>query len=136
MHDAVTQFLNVDLEVDSASDLRPLVSAFGKKVFVLRCDRYKRTYGARLEVAPATPILTADATIREFCRLIERLPVEARRDWEKAKMRSFSIGIQAGFEPGTLDFPISPDTVRRAAQLNAGIVVTVYAAQKSPRVIQ
>ena len=71
---------------------------------------------------------TADATIRAFCRLIEKLPKGARLDWDGAKVRNFSVGIQAGFEPSASDYAISPETVRKTAELNAGIVVTVYPA--------
>ena len=54
--------------------------------------------------------------------LIEALPKQARRHWDDAKARNFSIGIDAATEPGASDFAVSAETVARAARLSAGII--------------
>jgi uncharacterized protein (DUF433 family) len=70
-------------------------------------------------------------TIRAFCELIRALPRPAKRIWNEAKRRDFSIGIQAADEPGSKDFPLSADTLMQAAKVGAHIVITVYAPQRS-----
>jgi hypothetical protein len=119
-----TQFLNVDLDLYSRSDLVPLVDAIGRRVIVLHVGRVGRSYRARLEVSRRTT--TADSTIREFCRLIGKLPVPARRLWDGADRRSFSIGVQAGAQPHASDFVVKAETVAAVAELGGEIVVTVY----------
>src|SRR5882724_7984074 len=89
-----THFLNVDPDIYSKSNLQRLVSALGKKVSVLHVGRNKRTFCARLELNRITK--DADSTIRAFCGLIESLPSAERELWNKAKIRDFNIGVQAG----------------------------------------
>jgi uncharacterized protein (DUF433 family) len=127
-----THFLNVDLEICSPTDLQPLVDAFGKRVFVLHVGRYRRSYEAFLEVSRQTK--DADGTIRAFCELIRALPRPAKKLWNEAKRRDFSIGIQACHQPSAADFALSADTLQQAAKLGARIVITVYAPQRSAAV--
>ncbi len=123
---SATYYLNVDLDVYSNRDLRPLVSAFGKKANVLYVGRDPRgKYSAHLEITGRTH--TADATIRAFCRLIEGLPERARLRWKDATVRSFSIGVQAGTRPNPRDFRIRQSTVKAVSEVGAEIVLTIYA---------
>jgi uncharacterized protein (DUF433 family) len=124
-----TQFLNVDLDIYSKSDVQPLVDAFGKAVLVLFAGRIQRTYKAVLEVNKLTK--DADATIRVFCLLIRALPRPAKQLWNAAKTRDFSIGIQSADKPPSMDFALSADTVKQAAEVGARIVITVYAPDRS-----
>jgi len=128
-----TRFLNVDLDVFSAQDLQPLTEAIGKRVDVLYLGRTRRTYEAHFELSvirssqhdrPTSP----DAMIRGFCRLIQALKAPEKRIWNDAKIRDFSIGIQAGLKPSAMDFPLKPETLQAAHQVGARIVVTVYPA--------
>lgn len=120
-----SHFLNVDLDIYSKSDLQPLVDAFGGKVSVLYVGRFRRSYKAVLEVNRTTQ--DADATIRAICALILALPRPARRLWNEAKMRDFSIGIQPMKDPPSRDFALSAETVKQAASVGARIVITIYA---------
>jgi uncharacterized protein (DUF433 family) len=124
-----TQFLNVDLDIYSNSDLQPLVDAFGNAVCVLYAGRIRRTYKAVLEVTKMTK--DADAAIRVFCELIRGLPRPSKRLWNEAKTRDFSIGIQSADKPNSMDFALSADTVKQAGKVGARIVITVYAPDRS-----
>jgi hypothetical protein len=121
----LTQFLNVDLDISSRSDLRPLVEALGPRMIKLHAGRERGRHIARL--ALARTMKNADATIRRLCKLIADLPPGLRRVWDAASTRDFSIGVQAGREPMACDFTVEPATVKAAADLNARIVFTVYA---------
>ena len=124
-----THFLNVDLDIYSRSDLQPLVERIGKSVAVLYVGRERRKYSAHLELAK--DLRTADAAIRSFCRLISALPKTERALWDSATIRSFSIGIQSGPEPRALDFVVRSETLRVLSELDAQVVVTVYAPEQS-----
>lgn len=43
-------FANVDLDINSSKDLRPLVDAFGRKVIEMWVGKVRRTYEAHLEL--------------------------------------------------------------------------------------
>ncbi len=125
---AATHFLNVDLDIYSRSDLQPLVDGLGHKVAVLYVGKIKGRYCARLEVARYTR--SADATIRAFCKLIEALPENLRALWDAATVRSFSIGIQAGTHPDSIDFVVGPKAVKAVSDVAAQIVITIYAPEQ------
>ena len=120
-----TEFLNVDLDIYSKHDLQPLVDRLGKKAPPLYVGRERGKYSAHLELAKY--IQTPNSTIRAFCRLIEDLPKPERSLWNKATLRSFSIGIQAGTQPRSTDLTLRPATVRAISDVGAEIVLTIYA---------
>ena len=127
------QFLNVDLDVYSRYDLRPLVNSFGKKVIDLYVGRERRGYSAHLELAAGLRKRTADSTIRGFCALIRALPKTKRKLWNSAKSREFSVGVEAGQQPFACDFRIEAQTVKAVAELGAVIVLTVYGPERAQR---
>jgi hypothetical protein len=130
---AYTEFLNVDLDVYSGSDLQPLVSGFGKKVVTLYVGRERRQYSAHLELTGFQNKASADSTIRAFCTLIRALPKTERKLWNRAKTREFSVGVQAAQEPSACDFRIEAQTIKAVAEVGAVIVLTVYSPELAKR---
>jgi len=114
-----TQLLNVDLDIYSKSDLQPLVTALGKKVFVFHAGRYKRTYKAVLELNRIAK--SADSKILAFCALIQALPKPQRKLWDEAKIREFSLGIQVQLKPITFEITLDDRTIRAASEVNAAL---------------
>lgn len=127
-----SQFLNVDLDVYSRSDLRLLVNGFGKRVIALYVGRERRKYSAHLELA-GFQRSSADSTMRAFCNLIRALPKTERELWNGAKTREFSVGVQAGQQPFACDFRIEAQTVKAVAELGGVIVLTVYGPERAKR---
>ena len=97
----------------------------GEKVDVLHIGRHKRTYSAHLELGSYSK--SADSTIRGFCALIRTLPKAARKMWNAAKVRDFNIGVQAVMQPYWYEIALAPETAKAASEVNARIVLTVYA---------
>ncbi len=127
-----THFLNVDLDVYSKRDLRPLVDCLERKVHVLFVGRERRKFSAHLEIAGNAR--SADATIRAFCKLIGDLPRGVRKIWDAATLRSFSVGVHAEIGSPVRDFRIKPATVTAVSTVGAEIVLTVYAPKReNPR---
>ena len=126
-----THFLNVDLDIHSKSNLQPLVTAMGKNVHVLFVGRIKRTHQAHLELWGSGLSESADPIIRGFCGLIRSLPKPALELWNAAKVRDFNIGVQAAMQPRSHEVALAPETVRAAAEVNARIVLTIYAPRES-----
>jgi hypothetical protein len=133
-----TPFLNVDLIVYSKMELQLFIDAMGKKVIVLHAGRLKRSYETHFEL-PCSPLpqnrhsKSPEALILGFCKLIQGLPPEARKDWDAAKTRTFDIGIEA---PGRNSYywsAISEKVIKAASEVNAQIAITVYGPMKTTR---
>ena len=103
-----THFLNVDLELRATKELTELVKAFEPGATALNCMPLDDAYLANLELD--TQPTEAEAAIRSFLKLIERLPPRARELWNTASSRDFSIGVGAGSTPSS--FEIRADTRR------------------------
>ena len=121
---SITHFRKVDLDIYSMYDLQPLVHSFGRKVDVLYLGRDRGTFCAHLELAKITK--SANSSILAFCALIRTLPKQERAIWDAAKVRDFSIGIQAGTHPNPCDFTIEAKTLNAVSELAARIVFTIY----------
>lgn len=119
---ASTIFLNVDLDIQAKSGLRVLLQAFGEAVIVLNdeCEDF-----ADVELAEQPQSI--DDAILKFYNIIHILPQNARAIWNNCETRSMNIGIQAGTTPYSEHFRISDKTISRLAEINAEIVMTVYA---------
>src|SRR5262252_6762466 len=105
-----TYFRNVDLEVRSTEDLTELVRALEPGVIELSCMPLEEGYLANLELASQPT--EADAAIRSLVGLIEQLPARARDLWNRASMRDFSIGIEAGPTPSTFELVLPPEVLK------------------------
>ncbi len=125
---AATHFLNVDLDIYSKSNLLPLVDGLGRKIAVMYVGKIRGQHRAHLEVARYTR--SADVTIRALCKLIEALPKNLRALSDAATVRSFSIGIQAGTHPDSIDFVVGPSAVKAVSDVAAQIVITVYTPEQ------
>jgi hypothetical protein len=120
-----THFLNVDLQIESDSDLVALVSALERRLFPLYgTGPYRGRHYAYFEVR--TPPTDTDQTIRDLCKAVKALRGRARRVWTMATIRRLNIGVQSGLSPSSKVFTISKDALKLACNVGAEIVFTVY----------
>lgn len=121
-----TRFLAVDLDLESVEDLTPLIDALAGAAFDLHPDPDAPRSRASLEIAHVEP-RDADGQIRAFADALTALPSDARRIWDAATLRRFSIGVAAGTAPTSVSIPLHPDTIEAIARLGASLEVVVYA---------
>ena len=131
--EGATNFLNVDLDIWSNEPLDPLVKALGRDIFDLHVGPEGARYSAHLEVSGSIARGGAEEHLREFVRRIEALPARARRLWDGAQRREFNIGIDAGWTRRVFELKLQPATLRQAALVKAGVVVTIYAVREDER---
>lgn len=124
------RYLNVDLEIESKSDLSKIVEEFGDDVSVLYCGERRGYQHASFEV-PANPA-GADETINDFCLLVEQLTKEAREVWEGCCSRVMDVGYESGTSPHSFRSEIRASTVQRVAAIGASIVITIYSLSHDP----
>jgi hypothetical protein len=117
-------FLNVDLEIESASKLDSLAAAMGKRVVILHSGPgSKRRHLLSLESSRQHK--GADATIHALCAVVERLPSAERRIWD-ASHREFDVGYELRASERSSRFSLRPDTLERISELGAFLTVTYY----------
>jgi hypothetical protein len=124
-----TEFLNVDLDLLAKHDLTELVQAFESGADALHCEAVENGYRANLELSSQPT--DAEAAIRSFVDLIRDLPPGARALWNETSKRDFSIGVQAGSLPHSLEFALTPAVLALAVEVGARIVFVVYAAEEA-----
>lgn len=119
------KFLNVDLVIDSAENLQPLVDELGKNISVMFNDKWKNDlYRLSLYLGDSYK-KSADQTVSELCFLIENLSSESKLIWDKCHSKKFDIGFESGnFE--RLETEICAETIGRIAKLEASILITIY----------
>src|SRR5262245_1535697 len=99
-NEETTRFLNVDLDVWSASPLDSLAEAFGDSVLVHRVGKEGRRHGAHMMLAGSGMRgQTAEKIVQRWIAVIAKLPSSARRTWRRASVRDLNIGIQGGSRP-------------------------------------
>ena len=122
---AKTEFCAVDLDVRSRRSLAPHLLA---GPWAQTASRVGSAAPRWLLVRPRGFPRTADQFIKALARLVDKLPVTAKRSWSQASSRTFDIGIQAGLTPDRFeDVRLSPESLRHLSRLRANILVTVYA---------
>jgi hypothetical protein len=117
-------FLNVDLEIRSASKLDLIAEAMGERVIVLYCGPVSgKRHLLALEISGRHK--GPDATIHALCAAVERLPRTARRLWNKSR-RTFDVGYELRASERSSSFSLRPDTLKRIVKLGASVAVTCY----------
>jgi hypothetical protein len=134
-----TEFLNVDLDIDSKFDLFPLAEFFGNRTLVLYCGPlYNGLQRLSIEGNSRRQLKhTPDRYSRYLIDLIHTLPPNLFRLWNRASSRTFDYGFRGGIVPppypikaGREIMPLrsilSPRTTLNLSQLRATIQITVY----------
>jgi hypothetical protein len=128
-----THFLNVDLDVYAPYPLGPLARAMEEcGALTLHSGRWWRGgFRASFEVAAVTT--GPNVTITALAHVVERLPVRARRLFDRATRRELSIGVEAGEGPHAYELLLSTASLAAARRLRARVSVTIYAGAQAGR---
>lgn len=120
--DAVTSFLNVDLDIRGDShDVEEFLKPIEDSVFVLSHSGQ----GASIELADQFASL--EETLLGFIAFVRALQPHLQHIWQRLHVRRLNVGIQAGGEMHAAEFAISAEVVEMIAALHFEIVFTVYA---------
>lgn len=119
-------FLNVDLEIWSASKLDGLAAEMGERVSVHHCGPAPKRH--LLAVANSRYYKNPDPAIHALCKLIESLSPAGRRIWA-ASRKTFDVGYALQPSERSSAFSLRPDTLARVAALGARLGVTYYRAE-------
>jgi len=121
-----TEFLNVDLDLESKKSLQPLLSELGEQVHVLYDGPSENDSNlVALEVYEGDDE-DPDSIINAFCQLIEKLSPKGKAAWKACSMRRFDIGFESGVSGRPLCVDLDCKTLQRVADLSGSIGVTIY----------
>jgi hypothetical protein len=119
------QFCNVDLDIESESDLAVLKSELGRHVVALPGGPVNSgSFLLRLETAAQFD--DPDDTICGFCSLLEQLSVKGKRSWRSAYKKEFDIGYELIQAQYVSKFSLRAETLKRISALGATLGVTIY----------
>lgn len=121
-------FLNVDLEVFSRSDLKPLADALKKSLTIHYVGMEFGKHKAYFELS--RPPKTPDSAIIRYCKLIQKLPPNKRKIWDNAESRSFDIGFESPKKGRYFWGSVRSEAIRAAGLVGAQIAITIYGPMK------
>ena len=122
-------FLNVDLEIWSASNLDGLSAEMGERVSVHYCGPAPKRH--LLAVENSRYYKNPDSAIHALCKVVESLSPAGRRIWKTAR-KTFDVGYEFRRSDWSSHFSLRPDTLARVSNLGATLAVTYYRRDKIP----
>jgi hypothetical protein len=117
--------MNVDLEIDSKSNLDSLAIEMGKRVTVLYSGPIGSSKRQLLTLETSRHYKGPDATIHAFCIVIENLSPASHQIW-KAARKVFDVGYELRPGERLSRFGLRSDTLQRMATLGATLAVSYY----------
>lgn len=124
------EFIAVDVDIRSRSDLTPLVSALAPNVLVRSVGKFRGRHWIHLMLHGSPP--TPSAAIRRYAKIFDRLPQRAQRLFKSAA-KEFDIGFEGGLDPRPGDSVLVSEWVLSARdteiveRLGASVRITIYA---------
>jgi hypothetical protein len=116
-------FLNVDLEIWSASKLDGLLAEMRERVSVRHCGPAPKRH--LLAVANSRYYKNPDSAIHALCKVVESLSAAGCRTWS-ASRKTFDVGYSLRPSERSSHFSLRPDTLARVSGLGASLAVTYY----------
>jgi hypothetical protein len=93
------KYLNTDLDLTSADDLRPLVRALERRgMFALHVRHEEGGWRASLE-AVGKEWRTPAGHIRDILKAVDALSPRSRGAWDRCRTREANIGYESGLRP-------------------------------------
>ena len=126
-----SEFINVDLDIKSRSNLDFLVNAWKGGAIRMHTPKLGRQHWLRLELLPQ-PKSPAEA-IRRIGKLVGGLSTRGRTVWRRAQSKEFDIGIQAGFERRSGEWCSIRSLSKRSLSWEPACVSRSFAAASSSR---
>ena len=115
-------FINIDLEVESSSDITPIIQEWGERICVLRYEQVDGIYYGSFE----TGCSGVKEIIDEYVFLIEILSESSRFIWDKVEKKYFDFGYESGVEPNNFHSEINLESLKKIAAVGANVIVTIY----------
>lgn len=125
---ASVEFLNVDLDIESNTDLSPVFENLGKKISVLNNQNENGVFKYSLEIGKC--LESPGLVLKEFFSIFLALPPEFREFYLDCSRMVFDVGFEcegkASGSPIQIREIVSSDIIHSLSKMNAEIAITVY----------
>ncbi|WP_405600828.1 MULTISPECIES: hypothetical protein [unclassified Pseudoalteromonas] len=115
-------FLNIDLDIESKEDIRPIVHFWGEEVMIFRLEEIEGTWRGSFETSEDTE----NDIVDKYHQLIMSLPPNLRAIWDGCIKRIFDFGFEAGSLPRAFQSSLSQSSISKLAEIGGAITVTIY----------
>lgn len=117
-----THFLNIDLDIESSRDIRPLVEYWGDQVMVFRLEKVADMWFGSFETCETSE----DAIVNQYYQLVNRLPQHLRKLWDSASKRVFDVGFEAVGSTKAFQSSLTQESVIKLAEIGGSITISIY----------
>jgi hypothetical protein len=119
-------FLNLDLIVESISDLAQLAGCVGDKMLILTNERGDGHYILALELSDDRDLDHDPQKYTErFIEIIMALPPDIRKIWDDCVSRTFDYGFRCGTNE-VLQMKLPPSSLLQMAELGVELKITPF----------
>lgn len=118
-----THFLNIDLDIESNTDISLLVDELSVHLSKLSCHECQGIYRASFEPHQHD----IENIINEYVSAITSLSANGVNLWEGCSKREFNIGFQSGSHPKAYETAISQEVLKKILSVNGQLSITLYA---------
>lgn len=115
-------FINIDLEIASGSDISPIIEEWGDEVHVFQNNKVDGIYYGSFE----TSCSGIDEIISKYHSLVMCLSPGARAIWDAAINRELDIGYNSGTHPNNFHSKISAQSLAKVLDMGAYLTITIY----------
>lgn len=119
------RYLNVDLLIESESDLSAVLKFWEGKIVVLWNERPGNLTTIGIE-ADRIDSSGPEEDILRLLNLIETLPLSLQLLLAKCRKKIFDIGFECGSTNEILDSAISTETMQKVAQSGCALNIRIY----------
>jgi len=118
-------FLNIDLDIESSTDISPLIQEWGNRISVHRNEEIDGVFYGSFE----TSCSGVHRIIDEYVSLINGLSHTSRIIWDTAQRRDFDFGYESGSEPNNYHSRIESEYINKLAKVGGSVVISIYPIQ-------
>ena len=122
-------FANVQFEFKSDQDLSSLVDFLGNRVSI-HYDGPWESISNFVSLSLVNSGVEGDGgpemLISTFCDLIQSMPEEVKRTWDRCVDKRFDIGFESGESGKELNTLITNEALKRVGSVGADLVITLY----------
>jgi len=120
------EYINLDLDIESADDLAPLAMFLDKNACLLSHENIDGIDYITVEASLGNEGITPNISVRKMLDLIESLPEELYKLFSNSKSRIFDFGFEGGYETEPLRSDLSADLLQLSSKHNISFRFTIY----------
>ena len=117
-------FLNIDLDIESDSDITPIVKFWEERISVNRLECLDGIWYGSFETWEEEE----NTIIATYHDLVSNLSPDLRRVWDQARKRDFDFGYEGGDTPRSFHSRLTLESISKLTEIKGSVTITIYPA--------